>query len=62
MCFQAKACPALDAGWARVRVKKTRQKYKDRALVLINQNRGSKPKDGLKLHNALAFASAFAVL
>jgi hypothetical protein len=23
--FQAKACPALDAGWVPVRVKKTRQ-------------------------------------
>jgi hypothetical protein len=30
--------------------------------VLVNQDRRSKLKDGLKLHNALAFASALAVL
>jgi len=32
------------------------------ASVPINQNRGSRSKDGLKLHNALAFARASAVL
>jgi hypothetical protein len=38
------------------------QDERDGASVLINQKRGSKPKDGLNLHNALAFAGAFAVL
>ena len=52
--FRTKRVPAL--------VTKARQDQRDRASVLINQNRGSGPKDRLKLHNALAFAKPFAVL
>jgi hypothetical protein len=43
-------------------MKKTRQNEEVRASVLINQNRGSELKDGLKLHNGLAFANALAML
>jgi hypothetical protein len=37
-------------------------KIRDRAAVLINHNRGSKPKDQLKVLNPLASAIASAVL
>jgi len=33
MRFQPKACPALDAGWAPVRVKKTRQNKKTADII-----------------------------
>jgi hypothetical protein len=36
--FRAKACPALDAGWKPVRVKKTRQ-IRSRAFVPIQSER-----------------------
>jgi hypothetical protein len=44
------------------RVKKNALKISDGAAVSINQNRGSKPKDGLKVLNPLASANASAVL
>src|SRR6266478_3722507 len=39
--FRAKACPALDAGWIPVRVKKTRQNEKSGASSVLIQ---SEPK------------------
>jgi hypothetical protein len=36
--FPAKACPALDAGWIPVRVKKTRQNKKARAPFRFHWN------------------------
>jgi hypothetical protein len=48
--FRAKACPALDAGWITVRVKKTRQNIKAGASVQIQQNRsGPGVGSGLRL-------------
>src|SRR6267378_2725897 len=36
--FRAKACPALDAGWVPVRVKKTRQKKKRESPFRFDRN------------------------